>query len=74
MSVDAAGISDSAAVAAALLVAREALPLGEVPIGAVVFGPAGAVLSNSYNERMTNSDPTGHAEVLALRRAGAAYG
>jgi tRNA(adenine34) deaminase len=61
-------------VAAALLVARLALPLGEVPIGAVVFSPTGEVLSNSHNERVTTSDPTGHAEVLALRRAGAALG
>src|SRR5207244_13610239 len=30
--------------------------------------------SSSYNERITYSDPTAHAEVLALRRAGAAFG
>ena len=67
-------VPDQAAVTAALVSARLALPLGEVPIGAVVFGPDGQVLSSAYNERVTNSDPTGHAEVLALRRAGAAFG
>ena len=68
------GVADEAAVAAALDVARSALTLDEVPIGALVFGPDGAVLSSSYNERITDSDPTAHAEVLALRRAGAVVG
>lgn len=66
--------ADAAAVTAALSVARSALSLDEVPIGAVVFGPDGEVLSSSYNERITHSDPTAHAEVVALRKAGAALG
>ena len=68
------GGADGAAVAAALDVARAALSSDEVPIGAVVFSPEGEVLSRAHNERIANSDPTGHAEVLALRRAGAALG
>ena len=66
--------SDEAALAAALTVAREALARGEVPIGAVVLDPSGAVIASAHNERELGHDPTGHAEVLALRRAGAALG
>ena len=66
--------ADEAAVTAALSVAREALTRGEVPIGAVVLDPSGAVIASAHNEREVGHDPTGHAEVLALRRAGAALG
>jgi tRNA(adenine34) deaminase len=66
--------SDEAAVTAALAVARAALVVGEVPIGAVVLDPSGAVIASAYNERELGRDPTAHAEVLALRRAGAALG
>ncbi|MCW2496697.1 nucleoside deaminase [Jatrophihabitans sp.] len=59
---------------AALVSARAALAVGEVPIGAVVFDPSGAVLATGHNERALEFDPTAHAEVLALRRAGAALG
>jgi tRNA(adenine34) deaminase len=40
-----------------------------VPVGAVVLGPDGAVLSRAHNEREATGDPTAHAEVLAIRRA-----
>ena len=66
--------ADDAAMAAALDAARAARDLGEVPIGAVVIDPAGAVIASAHNERETTSDPTAHAEVVALRRAGAALG
>jgi len=66
--------SDAALVSSALAVARSALAAGEVPIGAVVFSPTGSVLADSFNERLTDNDPTAHAEVVALRRAGAAFG
>ena len=65
--------SDAAAVGLALDVARRA-PADEVPIGAVVLDPSGAVIGSGFNERVTHADPTAHAEVLALRRAGAAFG
>ena len=58
----------------ALAAARQALDAGEVPIGAVVLDPSGAVLALAGNERESAHDPTAHAEVLALRRAGAALG
>ena len=41
----------------------------DVPVGAVVCGPAGSDLAAAGNERETTGDPTAHAEILALRRA-----
>ena len=66
------GPFDDVAMVAALDVARSALAAGEVPIGAVVLDPSGAVIASAHNERETLRDPTAHAEVVALRRAGAA--
>jgi tRNA(adenine34) deaminase len=65
--------SDADAVGLALDVARTA-PATEVPIGAVVLDPSGRVIGTGHNERETGADPTAHAELLALRRAGAALG
>lgn len=47
---------------------------GDVPVGAVVLGPDGAVLARARNAREADRDPTAHAEVLALRAAGATIG
>jgi tRNA(adenine34) deaminase len=47
---------------------------GDVPIGAVVLGPDGAELARAHNERELTNDPSGHAEMLALRRAADALG
>ncbi len=58
----------------ALAQARAGLLIGEVPVGAVVAGPDGAVLAVAHNEREALRDPSAHAEVLALRRAGAVVG
>nr|WP_222115505.1 tRNA adenosine(34) deaminase TadA [Kocuria palustris] len=58
----------------ALETAREAPATGDVPIGAVVVGPGGAVVGRGRNEREATGDPTAHAEVLALREAAAALG
>ena len=65
---------DAVAVRAALVEARAALGLGEVPIGAVVLDPSGALIASAHNERELGDDPTAHAEVVALRRAGEAVG
>lgn len=46
----------------------------EIPVGAVVLGPGGEVLSAAGNDRESTADPTAHAEVLALRQAAAARG
>ncbi|MCW2621811.1 MAG: tadA, partial [Frankiales bacterium] len=47
---------------------------GDVPVGAVVLGPAGDVLARGHNERELTGDPTAHAEVLAVRRAATELG
>lgn len=57
------------AMAQALAVARRAAQWGDVPIGAVILGPDGEVLSEAGNEREFTGDPTAHAEVLVIRRA-----
>lgn len=49
--------------------ARGALTTGDVPIGAVVVDPAGVVIGRGRNVREAEADPTGHAEVVALRAA-----
>jgi tRNA(adenine34) deaminase len=54
---------------AALDEARAALATGDVPIGAVVVAPDGAIVSRGRNVREAEADPTGHAEVVALRAA-----
>jgi tRNA(adenine34) deaminase len=64
--------SDERALDAALEMAREALRIGEVPVGAVVLDPSGVIIASAHNEREKGQDPTAHAEVVALRRAGAA--
>ena len=57
----------------ALAAAEEAAVRGEVPVGAVVV-LGDDVVAVAHNERETGSDPTAHAEVVALRRAAAALG
>jgi tRNA(adenine34) deaminase len=42
---------------------------GDVPVGAVVYGPDGVELAAAGNERELTGDPTAHAEIIALRRA-----
>jgi tRNA(adenine34) deaminase len=54
--------------------AARSLPTGDVPVGAVVVAPDGAVVGRGHNVREADGDPTGHAEVRALREAAAATG
>ena len=54
----------------ALAEARAAEARGEVPIGAVVVAPTGEVIARAGNEVEARSDPTAHAEILAIRAAG----
>ena len=58
----------------ALNAARAAAARGEVPVGAVVLGPDGAVLAQEGNRTEERHDAAGHAELLALRAAGLAIG
>ena len=58
----------------ALTEAALARASGDVPIGAMVLAPDGAVLGRGHNVREALADPTGHAEVVALRAAAVARG
>jgi len=57
----------------ALVAAEEASGRGEVPVGAVIV-LGNEVVAVAHNERETGSDPTAHAEIVALRRAAARLG
>lgn len=64
----------SSAMRLALSQASAAFARGEVPVGAVVVGPDGEVLSAAGNDRESSADPTAHAEILALRAAALSRG
>lgn len=49
--------------------AKVAASRGEVPVGCVLVDSAGQLVSRAHNLRETLQDPTGHAEMLALRWA-----
>jgi tRNA(adenine34) deaminase len=57
----------------ALEEAQKALDKDEVPVGAIVV-LEGKILARAYNSPITSSDPSAHAEMLALRQAAAAIG
>jgi tRNA(adenine34) deaminase len=59
---------------AAVAEARQALATDDVPVGALVLDPAGDVLAGAHNRREADADPTGHAELLAIRAAAEALG
>jgi tRNA(adenine34) deaminase len=65
--------SDELWMEEALRAAQRALEAGEVPVGAVVVCD-GKVVGRGWNRNLTDSDPTAHAEIVALREAGAAVG
>jgi tRNA(adenine34) deaminase len=66
--------AEDAAMAQALVLAAEAAAAGEIPVGAVVLGRDGEVLGVGRNDREETADPTGHAEVVAMRAAARAIG
>jgi len=53
----------------ALRQAQQAAEIQEVPIGAIVIDSDGNLLAEAHNRRIADSDPTAHAEILALRAA-----
>jgi tRNA(adenine34) deaminase len=58
----------------AMAEARAAEAAGEVPVGAIILSAAGEVIARGANRVLRDSDPTAHAEIVALRSAGAALG
>ena len=61
--------SDQSYMERALACARAARDAGEVPVGAVLVDPEGAVLAEAGNSPIATNDPTAHAELRAVRTA-----
>jgi tRNA(adenine34) deaminase len=58
----------------ALAEAEQAMQTGDVPVGAIVVDEAGNVIGRGRNRREIDRDPTGHAEIVAMRQAAAHLG
>ncbi len=57
----------------AMELAKKAAIADEVPVGAVIYDADGTIWGQGHNLTITNSDPTAHAEIIALREAGKKY-
>ncbi|MCI1017292.1 nucleoside deaminase [Microbacterium sp. C5A9] len=66
--------ADLIAMGRALELAADAASASEIPVGAVVLDAEGRIVAEGRNTREATNDPTGHAEVEALRAAAAAVG
>jgi len=53
----------------AIAVAQASLASNDVPVGALIIDPAGKIIATGTNEREAKSDPTAHAEIVAMRKA-----
>ena len=62
-------MNDDEAIALALAEAKSAAARGEVPVGAVLTGPDGALLAQDGNRVLEPKDPTAHAEMRVMRAA-----
>ena len=58
----------------AVSLAQEVKSSGDVPVGALIVNEVGEIVSFGKNEREKDNDPTAHAEILAIRRAGEKLG
>ena len=58
----------------ALALAAEAAAGGDVPVGAVVMDAGGRIIGEGRNRRELTTDPTAHAEIVAMREAAASIG
>jgi tRNA(adenine34) deaminase len=65
---------DAAMMREALVLAAQAAERGEVPVGALVISGEGRVIGRGFNSPISTSDPTGHAEIRAMREAAAQLG
>lgn len=65
--------SDELWMQEALRCAHRALEMDEVPVGAIVVCDS-KIVGRGWNSNITDSDPTAHAEIVALREAGATIG
>ena len=53
----------------AISIAQQALATADVPVGALVINSEGVIVGRGNNRREIDSDPTAHAEIIALREA-----
>jgi len=53
----------------AIAVAHQSRASNDVPVGALIVDPSGKIIATGTNEREAKSDPTAHAEIVALRKA-----
>ena len=53
----------------AIALAQASLASNDVPVGALIINPSGKIIASGTNEREAKSDPTAHAEIVALRKA-----
>jgi tRNA(adenine34) deaminase len=58
----------------AMVLAEQGGRADEVPVGAVLLDPDGRVCGEGWNRNITSSDPSAHAEIVAMRQAGQALG
>ncbi|PJK12783.1 tRNA adenosine(34) deaminase TadA [Lysobacteraceae bacterium NML07-0707] len=56
------------------LAARAVSEDDEIPVGALVVSPEGALVGEGWNRNISEHDPSAHAEIVAMRRAGQALG
>ena len=57
-------------MSAAIEQAEKSWNEGGIPIGSVLVSPSGEIVARGHNERVQTGDPTAHAEMVAIRRAG----
>lgn len=60
--------------AALALADRAERDFDEIPVGAIVVGPDGQQLGEGWNYNIASHDPSAHAEIMAMRQAGARVG
>ena len=53
----------------AIALAQQNLASNDVPVGALIIDPTGKIIATGTNEREAKSDPTAHAEIVAMRKA-----
>ena len=53
----------------AIAVAQKSLASNDVPVGALILDSSGKIIATGTNEREAKSDPTAHAEIVAMRKA-----
>jgi tRNA(adenine34) deaminase len=67
-------MNDDDAMREAIALATAAAAMAEAPIGCVILNAAGEIIGRGHNRRESDSDPTAHAEIIALKQAAQTLG